>query len=117
MTITYGTKTFDVNIDSTSNTLSNIRDAINKASGNTGVQASIINEQNGSRLVLTSSMTGKDNTIKVAAGQRRRRRARAVRVRRRQSVERHAVEGRAGRAHQGRLVMTSTTRATSSARA
>jgi len=66
MTITYGTKTFDVNIDSTNNTLSNIRDAINKASGNTGVQASIINEQNGSRLVLTSSMTGKDNTIKVA---------------------------------------------------
>jgi flagellar hook-associated protein 2 len=66
MTITYGTKTFDVKIDDTNNTLSNIRDAINKASGNTGVQASIINEQNGSRLVLTSSQTGKDNSIKVA---------------------------------------------------
>ena len=65
-TISYGSKSFDVAIDSTNNTLSNIRDAINKASGNTGVQASIINEQNGSRLVLTSAQTGAANTIKVA---------------------------------------------------
>lgn len=66
ITITYGSKTFDVKIDDTNNTLSNIRDAINKATGNTGVQASILNEQNGSRLVLTSAQTGAANTIKVA---------------------------------------------------
>lgn len=66
LTITYGTKTFDVTIDSTNNTLGNIRDAINKATGNTGVQATILNEQGGSRLVLTSAQTGAANTIKVA---------------------------------------------------
>ncbi len=51
---------------STNNTLGNIRDAINKASGNTGVQATILNESGGSRLVLTSAQTGAANTIKVA---------------------------------------------------
>ncbi len=65
-TFTYGDKTFDVTIDSTNNTLGNIRDAINKASGNTGVQATILNESGGSRLVLTSAQTGAANTIKVA---------------------------------------------------
>jgi flagellar hook-associated protein 2 len=66
LTITYGDKTFDVDIDSTNNTLSNIRDAINKASGNTGVQATILNEQGGAHLVLTSAETGAEKTIKVA---------------------------------------------------
>jgi flagellar hook-associated protein 2 len=66
LTITYGSKTFDVDIDSTNNTLGNIRDAINKATGNTGVQATILNAQNGSRLVLTSAQTGSANTIKIA---------------------------------------------------
>jgi flagellar hook-associated protein 2 len=65
MTFTYGGKTFDVNIDSTNNTLSNIRDAINKATGNTGVQATILNEAGGSRLILTSAQTGASNTIKI----------------------------------------------------
>jgi flagellar hook-associated protein 2 len=66
LTFTYGDKTFDVDIDSTNNTLGNIRDAINKASGNTGVQATILNESNGSRLVLTSAQTGSANKIKIA---------------------------------------------------
>jgi len=66
LTVTYGDKTFDVNIDSTNNTLSNIRDAINKATGNTGVQATILSEQGGAHLVLTSAQTGAANTIKIA---------------------------------------------------
>ena len=66
LTITYGTKSFDVTIDSTNNTVAGIRDAINKATGNTGVQATILNEQGGARLVLTSAQTGAANTIKVA---------------------------------------------------
>jgi flagellar hook-associated protein 2 len=66
MTITYGDKSFDVVIDSTNNTLGNIRDAINKATGNTGVQATLLNESGGSRLVLTSAQTGAVNTIKIA---------------------------------------------------
>jgi len=66
MTITYGDKTFDVTIDSTNNTLGNIRDAINKASGNTGVQATILNDSGGSRLVLTSAQTGSAYKMKIA---------------------------------------------------
>lgn len=66
LTITYGDKSFDVNVDSTNNTLSNIRDAINKATGNTGVQATILNEQGGAHLVLTSADTGAAKTIKIA---------------------------------------------------
>lgn len=66
MTITYGGKSFDVVIDSTNNTLGNIRDAINKAAGNTGVQATILNENTGSRLVLTSAQTGVANKMQIA---------------------------------------------------
>jgi flagellar hook-associated protein 2 len=65
ITITYGDKTFDVEIDEDNNTLGNVRDAINKASGNTGVQATLLNEVGGTRLVLTSAKTGADNTIEV----------------------------------------------------
>lgn len=66
LTITYGDKSFDVDI-TTNNTLAGIRDAINKATGNTGVQATILNEQGGSHLVLTSAQTGAANTITIAA--------------------------------------------------
>jgi flagellar hook-associated protein 2 len=66
LTLTYGAKSFDVDI-TTNNTLAGIRDAINKATGNTGVQATILNEQGGARLVLTSAQTGLANTIKIAA--------------------------------------------------
>jgi flagellar hook-associated protein 2 len=67
LTFTYGSKTFDVTIDSDNNTLAGVRDAINKATGNTGVQATILNEEGGSRLVLTSAETGAENTITIAA--------------------------------------------------
>src|SRR6185436_2000911 len=43
-----------------------IRSAINAASGNTGVQATLINESGGSRLVLTSTTTGEDGAMKIA---------------------------------------------------
>lgn len=67
LTITYGDKTFDVTIDSTNNTLGNIRDAINKATGNTGVQATLLNDSAGTRLILTSAQTGSANKITIAA--------------------------------------------------
>ena len=47
------------------NTLAGIRDAINKATGNTGVQATLIHETGGTRLVLTASKTGAANAIEV----------------------------------------------------
>lgn len=65
LTISLGGKSFDVEIDSSSSTLGGIRNAINKATDNTGVQATIINEVNGSRLLLSSSKTGATQTITV----------------------------------------------------
>ena len=67
LTIHYGSKSFDITLDSTNNTLANVRDAINKASGNTGVQATILNAQDGSRLVLQSAQTGAANTITISS--------------------------------------------------
>jgi len=46
--------------------LAGIRDAINRAGDNRGVSASIINDADGSRLVLSGRETGKANTIEVA---------------------------------------------------
>jgi flagellar hook-associated protein 2 len=67
LTITQGDQSFEVVIDSESNTLAGIRNAINAAAGNTGVQATLLNEENGSRLVLTSTKTGEDYAIRVTA--------------------------------------------------
>jgi len=66
LTISQGTSSFDVTIDSTNHTVAGIRDAINKATGNTGVQATLIHETGGTRLVLTANSTGAANAIKVA---------------------------------------------------
>jgi flagellar hook-associated protein 2 len=66
LTISYGTTSFDVDIDESESTLAGVRDAINKASGNTGVQATLLNEQDGTRLILTSAKTGAANTISIS---------------------------------------------------
>ena len=65
LTIAYGEDSFEVEIDSTHNTLAGIRDAINSAEGNEGVTASIINGTDGSRLVLTARKTGADNAVTI----------------------------------------------------
>lgn len=61
-----GSKT--VIIDSSNNTLTGIRDAINSA--NIGVTATIINDGSGTpyRLALTSNTTGAANSIKISGG-------------------------------------------------
>lgn len=61
-----GSASKSVTIDSSNNTLSGIRDAINAA--NIGVTASIINDGSASpyRLVLTSSATGVANSMKIS---------------------------------------------------
>jgi flagellar hook-associated protein 2 len=53
----------DVVIDQDNNSLRGIRDAINQADA--GVQASIVNDGSGARLVLSSNRTGAANTISV----------------------------------------------------
>jgi flagellar hook-associated protein 2 len=65
LTIAQGSDSFDVVIDSTNNTLEGIRDAINAAADNTGVQATLINEANGTHLVLTANKTGADGAIEI----------------------------------------------------
>ena len=51
-------------IDSSNNTLAGIRDAINAADA--GVQAAIVNDGSGYRLVLTSKRTGEDYSMEVS---------------------------------------------------
>ena len=65
LTLSLGGKSFDIQLDSTNNTLANIRDAINKATGNPGIQATIINEEHGSRLLLSSAKSGATQAIEV----------------------------------------------------
>jgi flagellar hook-associated protein 2 len=65
LTVSLGATSMNLTIDSTNNTLAGIRDAINGSLTNPGVQATLINETGGSRLILTSSKTGEANTIKV----------------------------------------------------
>lgn len=65
LTISVGAESFDVAIDNTKETLAGIRTAINEASDNTGVTATIVNADGGSYLVLTSDETGTANEISV----------------------------------------------------
>lgn len=51
----------NININAGNNSLSGVRDAINEA--NAGVGASIVNDGNGARLVLTANSTGAASTI------------------------------------------------------
>ena len=52
-----------ITIDSNKSTLAGVRDAINSA--NAGVSASIINDGNGSRLVITAKDSGVANALKI----------------------------------------------------
>lgn len=71
LTITSGGSSFDVTIASGSDSLADIRDAINTSADNDSVSASIINVDDGnggteSRLVLTAKNTGTDNEISIS---------------------------------------------------
>jgi len=65
--ISLGADTFQITVDGTNNTLEGIRDAINAASDNPGIAASIINVDGGPQLVLDSNTNGSANSITVAA--------------------------------------------------
>jgi flagellar hook-associated protein 2 len=67
--IAVGSTSVSINVSSTA-TLSDIATAINSASGNPGVIATVINGTNGSQLLLSSSKTGIANgfTITAASG-------------------------------------------------
>src|SRR5690349_190347 len=67
LTISVGASSFNVVVADGSNSLANIRDAINKAPTNKGVQASLLTDVDGTHLVLTSTKTGKDYELSVVA--------------------------------------------------
>jgi flagellar hook-associated protein 2 len=65
LNIAVGSSSFTVKIDTTNNTLSGIAAAINSATGNPGVSATIITGNDGAHLVLSSQVTGAANTLSV----------------------------------------------------
>ena len=65
LTLAVGTDSMDLEITAENNTLAGIRDAINSASDNPGVSATIVNADAGSYLILTGNSTGAANTITV----------------------------------------------------
>lgn len=67
LTISVGDSSFDIDVAEGGNTLANIRDAINKSTSNKGVQASLLTDVEGTHLVLTSTKTGANHALKVAA--------------------------------------------------
>ena len=70
LTITVGADAFTVDIGTEQQTLTGIRDAINEATDNTGVSASIVNVDDGgggtvAKLILSADETGTDKQLKV----------------------------------------------------
>lgn len=58
---------FTITVDESSNTLAGIRDAINKQGSDKDVTATIVTDEYGARLVLSSSKTGADKDITVTS--------------------------------------------------
>jgi len=67
LTLSLGGQSANVTIDSTDNTLAGIVSAINSASGNPGITATLVQGSDGAHLVLASALTGAGNTIQVSA--------------------------------------------------
>lgn len=66
LTVSVGGQSANISINSSNNTLSGIASAINSASNNPGVTATVITGTNGAHLVLRSTATGAANTINVS---------------------------------------------------
>ena len=65
LALSLGGTSFNVTIDGTDNTLAGIAAAINSATGNPGIAATVLQGTDGAHLVLSSSLTGAANTIQV----------------------------------------------------
>ena len=65
VTIGVGGEEFTVTLGSPNNTLADLRDAINAAQDSTGVTATLLTEDAGTRLVLTSKTAGTDRLVTV----------------------------------------------------
>ena len=72
LTITRGTDSFTIDVAADAQTLDDVRDAINNASDNPGVRASIVNVDDGSggtdaRLFISSGEVGSSNALTITA--------------------------------------------------
>jgi len=67
LSISVGEQTMNLDIDATNNSLQAIRDAINKASDNPGVTATIVTGNDGAHLVLSGTRTGVENGFTIAS--------------------------------------------------
>jgi flagellar hook-associated protein 2 len=63
--VSLGGTSFNINVDSTNNTVAKLASAINSAPGNPGVIATVITGTDGAHLVLQSAQTGAANTIEL----------------------------------------------------
>jgi len=66
LTLTLGTTSFDVAIDTAHSSVASIATAINGAPGNPGITAAIIQGTDGAHLLLSASQSGAANTIQIA---------------------------------------------------
>jgi flagellar hook-associated protein 2 len=66
LSLSLGGQSFSVNVTSANNTVAGIAAAINSATGNPGITATVINGSDGAHLLLSSSRTGAANTIGVS---------------------------------------------------
>ncbi|HEV2538909.1 MAG TPA: flagellar filament capping protein FliD [Frateuria sp.] len=67
LTISVGSQQMSLSIDSTNSSLASIRDAINNASNNPGVSATIVTGTDGAHLSISSTQTGTANVFKVTS--------------------------------------------------
>ncbi|MGR8999895.1 MAG: flagellar filament capping protein FliD [Gammaproteobacteria bacterium] len=65
LTLSLGENSFEITVDGANNTLAGIRDAINTATDNPGIKASVIHVDSGYQLVLTTDKIGASNAITV----------------------------------------------------
>lgn len=65
--ITLGAEAFQITITDANKTLEGIRDAINDATDNPGITASILNVDGGTQLIFSSDKVGSTNTIDIVA--------------------------------------------------
>ena len=67
LTIAVGSQSMSLTLDSSNNSLAAIRDAINGASSNPGVSATIVTGSDGAHLVLSGTRTGAANGFSVSS--------------------------------------------------
>lgn len=67
LTLSAGGQSMNLQLDASNNLLAQVRDAINKASDNPGISATIVNGTDGAHLVLSGTRTGAANGFVVSS--------------------------------------------------